>query len=98
MSGRSARLLICCKAFRANLDAFDNLTVKKIPQSVMQKCEWGRDDYSLAVASLPPAAVPPEGEPEAAPAAEAPPADPPKRRGRPRKPAPDQPSFLPEEG
>jgi adenine-specific DNA-methyltransferase len=96
--GPERSLLICCKAFRANLDAFDNLTVKKIPQSVMQKCEWGRDDYSLAVASLPPAAVPPEGEPEAAPASEVPLAEPPKRRGRPPKPAPDQPSFLPEEG
>lgn len=96
--GPERSLLICCKAFRANLDTFDNLTVKKIPQSVMQKCEWRRDDYSLAVASLPPAAVPPEGEPEAAPASEASPAESPKRRGRPRKPAPDQPSFLSEEG
>lgn len=96
--GPERSLLICCKAFRANLDAFDNLTVKKIPQSVMQKCEWGRDDYSLAVASLSPAAVSTEDEPEAAPASEAPPAEPPKRRGRPRKVASDQPSFLPEEG
>lgn len=96
--GEARTLLVCCKAFHANLDAFDNLTVKKIPQSVMQKCEWGRDDYSLAVESLPPAAVPPEGEPEATPASEAPPADPPKRRGRPRKAASDQPSFLSEEG
>ncbi|MBL8668294.1 MAG: site-specific DNA-methyltransferase [Rhodospirillales bacterium] len=96
--GDGRTLLICCKAFHANLDAFDTLTVKKIPQSVMQKCEWGRDDYSLAVESLPPATVPPEGEPEATPASEAPPADPPKRRGRSRKAASDQPSFLSEEG
>ena len=46
-------LLICCKAFRANTEAFENLTVKKIPQAVLRKCEWGRDDYSLNVANLP---------------------------------------------
>src|SRR6266851_3220557 len=51
-AGRS--LLICCKAFRSsNLDAFPNLTVKKIPQAVLRKCEWGKDDYSLNVANLP---------------------------------------------
>lgn len=50
-SGRT--LLICCKAFDANVDAFPNLTVKKIPQAVLDKCEWGRDDYSLRVAALP---------------------------------------------
>jgi adenine-specific DNA-methyltransferase len=40
-------LLICCKAFDANEEAFDNLTIKKIPQAILKKCEWGRDDYSL---------------------------------------------------
>jgi len=48
--GRS--LLICCKAFRANTDAFANLTVRKIPQVVLRKCEWGKDDYSLSVSEL----------------------------------------------
>lgn len=52
--GEERSLLICCKAFRSdNLDAFPNLTVRKIPQSVMKRCEWGKDDYSLNVASLP---------------------------------------------
>jgi adenine-specific DNA-methyltransferase len=46
-------LLVCCKAFRANADAFQNLTIKKIPQAVLRKCEWGKDDYSLNVANLP---------------------------------------------
>ena len=45
--GPSRTLLICCKAFNANAEAFDNLTLKKIPLSVLQKCEWGKDDYSL---------------------------------------------------
>jgi len=52
--GEKRSLLICCKAFRSsNLDAFSNLTVKKIPQAVFRKCEWGKDDYSLNVANLP---------------------------------------------
>lgn len=52
--GDDRSLLICCKAFRmAKPDAFPNLTVKKIPNAVLAKCEWGKDDYSLNVANLP---------------------------------------------
>ena len=51
--GDERTLLVCCKAFRANADAFPNLTIKKIPQAVLRKCEWGHDDYSLNVANLP---------------------------------------------
>lgn len=49
--GRS--LLICARAFSGNVDTFDNLTCRKIPSSILTKCEWGRDDYSLNVAALP---------------------------------------------
>ena len=64
--GEGRSLLIMCGAFRVkNLDEFPNLTVKKIPNAVLHRCEWGRDDYSLQVASLPPA-------PEPAPAPEGP--------------------------
>jgi len=51
--GDERTLLVCCKAFRANADAFSNLTIRKIPQTVLRRCEWGRDDYSLNVADLP---------------------------------------------
>ncbi len=51
--GPDRSLLVCCKAFNANADAFDNLTIKKIPHAVLSKCEWGKDDYSLNVANLP---------------------------------------------
>jgi adenine-specific DNA-methyltransferase len=51
--GEERTLLVCCKAFRANADAFSNLTIKKIPQAVLRKCEWSHDDYSLNVANLP---------------------------------------------
>jgi len=56
--GKKRSLLICCAAFRGRADAFPNLTVKKIPHSVLDKCEWGHDDYSLNVANLPKAPEP----------------------------------------
>ena len=51
--GEGRSLLICCKAYSANAEAFDNLTLVKIPTAILAKCEWGRDDYSLNVESLP---------------------------------------------
>jgi adenine-specific DNA-methyltransferase len=48
--GPDRTLLVCCKAFRARLADFPNLTVKKIPQAVLNNCEWGIDDYSLKIA------------------------------------------------
>lgn len=53
--GPERTLLVCCKAFRAKAHAFDNLTIQKIPQTVLDRCEWGRDDYSLRIIELPPA-------------------------------------------
>jgi adenine-specific DNA-methyltransferase len=52
-----------CGAFRVkNLDEFPNLTVKKIPKAVLSRCEWGKDDYSLEIKSLP--QKPTKDEPE----------------------------------
>jgi adenine-specific DNA-methyltransferase len=56
--GKKRSLLVCCAAFRGKADAFQNLTLKKIPLAVLQKCEWGHDDYSLNVANLPQAPEP----------------------------------------
>ncbi|MEI7701639.1 MAG: site-specific DNA-methyltransferase, partial [Planctomycetia bacterium] len=51
--GDKRSLLVCCGAFRIrNLDDFPNLTLKKVPRAVMDKCEWGKDDYSLEIKSL----------------------------------------------
>ena len=50
--GEKRSLLICCKGFE-KASEFSNLTVKKIPKAVLDKCEWGHDDYSLNVANLP---------------------------------------------
>ncbi|MBX7134971.1 MAG: site-specific DNA-methyltransferase [Fimbriimonadaceae bacterium] len=51
--GPERSLLVCCTAFKGSPDAFDNLTVKKIPKTVLGRCEFGKDDYSLQVANLP---------------------------------------------
>ncbi len=51
--GPDRSLLICCKAYSANAEAFDNLTLVKIPTAILAKCEWGRDDYSLNIQNLP---------------------------------------------
>ena len=51
--GSRRSLLVCCSAFRAKND-FPNLTVKKIPQAVLARCEWGKDDYSLNVSEQAP--------------------------------------------
>lgn len=56
--GANRTLLICCKAFKANQDIFENLTIRKIPAAVLVKCEWGKDDYSLNVANLQPKPAP----------------------------------------
>ena len=67
--GLKRSLLVCCAAFRGKADAHSNLTLKKIPLAVLQKCEWGHDDYSLNVANLPKA---PEPRPEIPVAGESP--------------------------
>jgi adenine-specific DNA-methyltransferase len=58
--GDSRTLLICCGAFRVKAEEFPNLTLKKIPRAVLNKCEWGKDDYSLNVQNLPMAKEEPE--------------------------------------
>ncbi|MBB5221014.1 adenine-specific DNA-methyltransferase [Amaricoccus macauensis] len=52
--GEHRSLLICCKAFEEQgARAFTNLTIRKIPGAVLDRCEWGKDDYSLKIESLP---------------------------------------------
>ena len=52
--GSERSLLVCCRAWRAEAKNYANLTLEKIPQSVLSKCEWDRDDYSLNVQELTP--------------------------------------------
>jgi adenine-specific DNA-methyltransferase len=59
--GENRSLLVCCSAFRVrDTSQFPNLTLKKIPKMVLNRCEWGRDDYSIEIKNLPQAAVEPE--------------------------------------
>jgi adenine-specific DNA-methyltransferase len=51
--GEGRSLLVLCAAFRGNADLWPNLTLRKIPNHIRSKCEWGHDDYSLNVANLP---------------------------------------------
>ena len=47
-------LLICAPAFDVGLNKrYDNITVKKIPQSVLDKCEYGVDNYNLNIVEVP---------------------------------------------
>ena len=51
--GEGRSLLILCAAFRGNGELWPNLTIRKIPNHIRSRCEWGHDDYSLNVANLP---------------------------------------------
>jgi len=59
--GEERSLLIVCSAFSGEEDMYPNLTLKKIPQSILHRCEWGKDDYSLQIENLPSAPLP-EGQ------------------------------------
>lgn len=51
--GENRSLLICCMAYEAAGEDLPNLTIRKIPRVVLDRCEWGKDDYSLKIAALP---------------------------------------------
>ena len=57
--GTERTLLVLCSAFRGKTDQFPNLTIRKIPKQILDRCEWGHDDYSLKVENLPKAPVKP---------------------------------------
>jgi adenine-specific DNA-methyltransferase len=52
--GQEESLLICATSFSsACQDKYLNITVKKIPQMLLGRCEFGKEDYSLNVVNLP---------------------------------------------
>jgi adenine-specific DNA-methyltransferase len=63
--GEERSLLILCAAWRGDDTRFTNLTLRKIPNHIRNKCEWGHDDYSFNVANLPMAEKQPEPPPPA---------------------------------
>ena len=43
-------LIIACRSFDNGLDkAYDNIAVKKIPQMLLERCEFGKTDYNLNI-------------------------------------------------
>lgn len=47
-------LLICCTSFQKECkQAFSNISIKKIPQMLLGRCEFAHDDYSLNIIDLP---------------------------------------------
>jgi adenine-specific DNA-methyltransferase len=93
--GKKRSLLVMCGAFKATpaqLDGLANLTVRKIPQSVLTRCEFGKDDYSLKLPEREETedteetdAVPENGPGQAAPT--------PKKRTKPKVPVQSLPLF-----
>lgn len=50
----SESLLICCKSFAKGCTGrHSNITIKKIPQMLLGRCEFGKEDYSLNIINLP---------------------------------------------
>jgi adenine-specific DNA-methyltransferase len=47
-------LLVCCKSFaKGCANRQSNITIKKIPQMLLGRCEFGKDDYSFNIVNLP---------------------------------------------
>ncbi len=47
-------LIIACRSFDSELDkAYDNIAVKKIPQMLLERCEFGKTDYNLNIVHPP---------------------------------------------
>lgn len=54
-------LLICCKSFsKACGNRYPNITVRKIPNMLLGRCEFGKEDYSLNIINMPVDAEEPE--------------------------------------
>ena len=47
-------LLICCRSFSSACENhYPNIEIKKIPQMLLGRCEFGKEDYSLNIVNVP---------------------------------------------
>ncbi len=47
-------LIIACRSFDAGLDkVYDNIAIKRIPQMLLSRCEFGKTDYNLNIVHPP---------------------------------------------
>ncbi|MCD8118265.1 MAG: site-specific DNA-methyltransferase [Lachnospiraceae bacterium] len=52
--GENEYLVIACRSYDNGLEkAYDQITIKKIPQMLMSKCEFGKTDYNLNIVHPP---------------------------------------------
>ncbi len=52
--GEDETLVIACEQFQAACkNRSPRITIKKIPQMLLDRCEWDKDDYSLNIVNLP---------------------------------------------
>lgn len=75
-------LLICCKSFNASQTRYSNITIKKIPNMLLGRCEFGKEDYSLNIVNMPLTEDAPEPATESGSEEDA---EKPKKRGRKKK-------------
>ena len=49
----SESMLICCQAFQEGAEKrYDRISIKKIPQSVLSRCDFGVDNYNINIVDL----------------------------------------------
>lgn len=47
-------LIIACQSFDSGIEkAYENIVIKKIPQMLLNRCEFGKDDYALNIVHPP---------------------------------------------
>lgn len=47
-------LIVACRSYDAGLDkAYSNITIKKIPQMLLERCEFDKSDYNLNIVHPP---------------------------------------------
>lgn len=52
--GEEDYLIIACRSFENGVDKlYPNITVKKIPQMLLDRCEYGRENYNLRIINPP---------------------------------------------
>ena len=52
--GEEDYLIIACRSFENGVDKlYPNITVKKIPQMLLDRCEYGRENYNLKIINPP---------------------------------------------
>lgn len=52
--GTMNKLLVCASAFEVGLNKrYENINVKKIPRTILDKCEYGINDYNLNIVNPP---------------------------------------------